>query len=108
MVAQNSSFSASSLAGYDHPTLAVLLELINPLPDSTLIESSEFQTKLKSQFSIPQRIIRQSKPLHVYHQSVDKLSLTHDYNDGNNAAAASNAHQHPQSTIKLSAASDSQ
>ncbi|KAI9628960.1 hypothetical protein H4Q26_018389 [Puccinia striiformis f. sp. tritici PST-130] len=66
--------------------------------------SSEFQTELKSQLSIPQ-IIRQSKPLHVYHQFVDKPSLTHDNNDGNNAAATFNTHQHPQPTIKLPAAS---
>ncbi|KAH9470645.1 hypothetical protein Pst134EA_004572 [Puccinia striiformis f. sp. tritici] len=57
-----------------------------------------------SQLSIPQ-IIRQSKPLHVYHQFVDKPSLTHDNNDGNNAAATFNTHQHPQPTIKLPAAS---
>ncbi|KAI7959731.1 hypothetical protein MJO28_003522 [Puccinia striiformis f. sp. tritici] len=83
------------------PLSAVLLELINPLPDSLLIESSEFQTELKSQLSLPQRIIRQSEPLHVYHQSVDKPSLTHDCKNGNNSAATSNDRQHPKPTIKL-------
>ncbi|KAI9625606.1 hypothetical protein KEM48_010868 [Puccinia striiformis f. sp. tritici PST-130] len=72
------------------PLSAVLLELIDPLPDSLLIESSEFQTELKSQLSLPQRIIRQSEPLHVYHRSVDKPSLTHDCKNGNNSAATSN------------------
>ncbi|KAI9604357.1 hypothetical protein H4Q26_003971 [Puccinia striiformis f. sp. tritici PST-130] len=72
------------------PLSAVLLELIDPLPDSLLIESSEFQTELKSQLSLPQRIIRQSEPLHVYHQSVNKPSLTHDCKNGNNSAATSN------------------
>ncbi|KNE91401.1 hypothetical protein PSTG_15193 [Puccinia striiformis f. sp. tritici PST-78] len=48
------------------PLSAVLLELIDPLPDSLLIESSEFQTELKSQLSLPQRIIRQSEPLHSH------------------------------------------
>ncbi|POW11224.1 hypothetical protein PSTT_05392 [Puccinia striiformis] len=83
------------------PLSAVLLELINPLPDSLLIESSEFQTELKSQLSLPQRIIRQSEPLHVYHQSVNKPSLTHDCKNGNNSAATSNDRQHPKPTIKL-------
>ncbi|KAI9613299.1 hypothetical protein KEM48_003808 [Puccinia striiformis f. sp. tritici PST-130] len=83
------------------PLSAVLLELIDPLPDSLLIESSEFQTELKSQLSLPQRIIRQSEPLHVYHQSVDKPSLTHDCKNGNNSAATSNDRQHPKPTIKL-------
>ncbi|KAI7944394.1 hypothetical protein MJO28_010089 [Puccinia striiformis f. sp. tritici] len=83
------------------PLSAVLLELIDPLPDSLLIESSEFQTELKSQLSLPQRIIRQSEPLHVYHRSVDKPSLTHDCKNGNNSAATSNDCQHPKPTIKL-------
>ncbi|KNE89206.1 hypothetical protein PSTG_17334 [Puccinia striiformis f. sp. tritici PST-78] len=34
-----------------------------------------------------------------------RFTLTHDNNDGNNAAATFNTHQHPQPTIKLPAAS---
>ncbi|KAI7964257.1 hypothetical protein MJO29_004684 [Puccinia striiformis f. sp. tritici] len=40
------------------PLSTVLLELIYPLPDLLSIESAEFQTELKSQLSLPQRIIR--------------------------------------------------
>ncbi|POW00029.1 hypothetical protein PSHT_13278 [Puccinia striiformis] len=93
--------SAPSLSGYGHPTLRRPTRAYHPLPDSLLIESSEFQTELKSQLSLPQRIIRQSEPLHVYHQSVDKPSLTHDCKNGNNSAATSNDRQHPKPTIKL-------
>ncbi|KAH9466112.1 hypothetical protein Pst134EA_013955 [Puccinia striiformis f. sp. tritici] len=83
------------------PLSAVLLELIDPLPDSLLIESSEFQTELKSQLSLPQRIIRQSERFTSYHQSINKPSLTHDCKNGNNSAATFNDRQHPKPTIKL-------
>ncbi|KAI9623317.1 hypothetical protein KEM48_009499 [Puccinia striiformis f. sp. tritici PST-130] len=93
--------SAPSLSGYGHPTLRRPTRAYQSFAGLTFDRVFRIQTELKSQLSLPQRIIRQSEPLHVYHQSVDKPSLTHDCKNGNNSAATSNDRQHPKPTIKL-------
>ncbi|KAA1133328.1 peroxisomal assembly protein [Puccinia graminis f. sp. tritici] len=84
------------------PLSAVLLELIDPTPDSFSIESPEFQAELKSQLSLLPRIIRQSELLQVYLPSFPKPGLNHDNDNDNHPATVLHTHQHPQPICRLS------